>query len=1027
MSLRRNRLLRIRQRTTSKLRVGNLDVFLLGAGRPARGLRPSALKHINLANRALDWQQSAFRDAIDEPNIHFLGGYQVQSVIDKYPQLNFTVVADWSGKSILHTLLAAPFGECPAIISYSDTIFRPHVIREMLDVTADVVVCVDSLWQQRYEERTIEDVKSAETIDLADYASENLQADPRSSTVEFTGLMLLRQSALAHLARANEAAIGSNLLDAISYLLGQGLIVEFVDAQAEWAEFNAPADLARFVLGTKAETLARLENVVTKSEIGRQEAFSVTEWLRTQSQVLDRIAAKFPNTNLIVRSSAKTEDNWDGSLAGSYDSVLGVPSNEPSKICDAVDSVIDSYARQGGDDQVLVQELLSNVASSGVVFTRGLATGAPYYRINFDDETLATDSVTSGTGSSLRTVLVSRDDPRRINEVAPALSGLMEAVVELEELLGYDKLDIEFAVDTSGKVHVFQVRPITVDHSEFEADDVDVFDSLESDRQRFMELQARNPFTAGERTVFGVMPDWNPAEIIGTRPSSLAYSLYRYLITDQVWAEQRAEFGYRDVRPHKLIVSFSGQPYVDIRASLNSFIPATISPDCADRLVDAYIECLDNNRDLHDKLEFDIAFTVLSPCFRSNVGTRLPSKSKRDRDDIDALEDGLRAITNQALKRLESDVAAVHELARRRELIESTTMPDLQIAITLLEDCRDLGTLAFAHAARAGFVATTFLNDFVTIGVMTEEQRQHFLTGIETVTTDFEKDLLRLNKAEISMQAFVEQYGHLRPGTYDITVPTYREDADRYLMGGEQLQADHQSTPFIPDGELCDRVQAVLEELGIKSDPLALFTYMKDAIRTREEVKFIFTKSLSRALDYFVSYGKAQEISRENLAHLSFEDFRNAQNGAVDRTGLMQNIELRQEAAKICQMVELPELIVNVDDINCFEQRRSQPNFVTNKAIEAPCLHLSGTANVDLKGKILFVSQADPGYDWIFVHGIVGLITQYGGANSHMAIRSAELGIPAAIGVGDRLFESLAHCRRIRLDCNAKKIEVVAN
>ena len=84
-------------------------------------------------------------------------------------------------------------------------------------------------------------------------------------------------------------------------------------------------------------------------------------------------------------------------------------------------------------------------------------------------------------------------------------------------------------------------------------------------------------------------------------------------------------------------------------------------------------------------------------------------------------------------------------------------------------------------------------------------------------------------------------------------------------------------------------------------------------------------------------------------------------------------------------------------------------------------------ANVVLKGKILFVSQADPGYDWIFVHGIVGLITQYGGANSHMAIRSAELGIPAAIGVGDRLFESLAHCRRIRLDCNAKKIEVVAN
>ena len=102
-----------------------------------------------MATCALDWQQSAFREAIDEPNIHFLGGYQVQSVIEQYPQLNFTVVADWAGKSILHTLLAAPFRDCPAIISYSDTVFRPQVIRQLLDVAADVVVCEDSLWRQR--------------------------------------------------------------------------------------------------------------------------------------------------------------------------------------------------------------------------------------------------------------------------------------------------------------------------------------------------------------------------------------------------------------------------------------------------------------------------------------------------------------------------------------------------------------------------------------------------------------------------------------------------------------------------------------------------------------------------------------------------------------------------------------------------------------------------------------------------------------------------------------------------------------
>ena len=1010
------------------MRPGTIDVFLLGAGRPARGFRPSALKHINFATLALDWQQGAFREALDEPAIHFLGGYQVQSVIDRYPQLNFTIVADWAEKSILHTLMAAPFRACPALVSYSDTVFRPHVIRQVLAVEADVVVCIDSLWRQRYDERTIEDVRSAETIDLADHDSRLLDVDVRHSTVEFTGLMLLRQSAIARLSGADESAIGSTLMEAIDYLLGQGLAIEFVDAAGEWAEFNAPADIARFVLGTKAETLARLENVVTKSEIGRQVAFSVGEWLRARSQVLEKIAAAFPATTLIVRSSAATEDNWEASLAGSHDSIPGVPSHEPQRICEAVDSVIDSYARRGSDDQVLVQEQLDTVSMSGVVFTRLLETGAPYYRINFDDESSSTDSVTSGSGDSLRTVLVSRRSPDDVHDIEPALHGLMEAVLELEELLGYDRLDIEFAVDAVGTVHIFQVRPITVDHSEFEVEDVEVFDSLDTDRRRFAELQQCNPFTLGRRTAFGIMPDWNPAEIIGTRPSALAYSLYRHLITDEVWAKQRAEYGYRDVRPHSLIVAFSGQPYVDVRASLNSFVPASVDPDCAGRLVDAYLDRLTANPGLHDKLEFDVAFTVLGPCFRQQAESRLPNRSKANRDDIDALEAGLRAITNEALQRLDRDIAPVGELERRRASIESSAMPHLHKAVALIEDCRRLGTPAFAHAARAGFVATTFLNDFVTIGLLTQDQRQQFLAGIETVTTAFEKDLLRLNRGDLPVQEFIERYGHLRPGTYDITVPSYREDADRYLLGSAKIDAGNSTdvTPFELTDEVAAKVEQVLSETGIDSNARDLFSYMGNAIRAREQVKFVFTKNLSRALDHIVSFGRENGLARESLARLTFEDLRQVQNGAISRADLNGRIALGLQSARLSQLVELPELITDVKDLACFEQRRSQPNFVTTRTIEAPCLHWHDSASDDLKGKILFISQADPGYDWIFVHGIAGLVTRYGGANSHMAIRAAELRIPAAIGIGDRLYESLARSRRIRLDCSARKIEVVA-
>ena len=58
-------------------------------------------------------------------------------------------------------------------------------------------------------------------------------------------------------------------------------------------------------------------------------------------------------------------------------------------------------------------------------------------------------------------------------------------------------------------------------------------------------------------------------------------------------------------------------------------------------------------------------------------------------------------------------------------------------------------------------------------------------------------------------------------------------------------------------------------------------------------------------------------------------------------------------------------------------------------------------------GHIILTERADPGHDWIFLNPIAGLITKYGGSNSHMAIRCAELGIPAAIGCGEQLFELL--------------------
>ena len=94
------------------------------------------------------------------------------------------------------------------------------------------------------------------------------------------------------------------------------------------------------------------------------------------------------------------------------------------------------------------------------------------------------------------------------------------------------------------------------------------------------------------------------------------------------------------------------------------------------------------------------------------------------------------------------------------------------------------------------------------------------------------------------------------------------------------------------------------------------------------------------------------------------------------------------------------------------------PNFITNKKITAKTvvLHLE-TDEALLTDRVVIIEGADPGFDWIFSKKIAGLITKYGGVNSHMAIRCAEFGIPAAIGCGEQRFEKLITKSKVHLDC----------
>ena len=512
----------------------------------------------------------------------------------------------------------------------------------------------------------------------------------------------------------------------------------------------------------------------------------------------------------------------------------------------------------------------------------------------------------------------------------------------------------------------------------------------------------------------------------------LAVSLYRHLIMDETWATQRAEYGYRDVRPSPLLISFAGHPYVDIRASFNSFIPKALDEQLATRLADFYLGWLEQHPYLHDKVEFDVVPTCFALDF-DRWQERLSSNGF-SQSEIDQLRDGLREISANAMLRNHADLADIAKLEQRFEQLRTRPMPPLEKVWALLYDCRKYGTLPFAHLARSAFVAVTLLRSAVSTGVLSEAEMDDFLNSIRTVSHMLTHDAESCAHGDLSWDAFVEKYGHLRPGTYDINSLSYRADPERYLKPIiDSVTAPH-ATQVTTSGELWKQARprfvAALAEQGLKHDGDTLEHFLKEAIEGREYSKFVFTRNLSLALDELVTWAEPLDVSREDLACLEIDTLLALRNDTSDTSVLGEKLRelARANEAKQqqTQTVELPPLLCTREDLSVFLYPATQPNFVGTGQVRAACVDLSeDKSEQDLAGKIALIPQADPGYDWLFGRQIAGLITMYGGANSHMAIRAAEFGLPAALGVGETQYRALASAKVLDLNAGNRVIRVI--
>lgn len=771
---------------------------------------------------------------------------------------------------------------------------------------------------------------------------------------------------------------------------------------------------------TKAESLKKLENMLKKGKVLPLIYFTVGDWKENKSKLEEKIEEMgFFHQSVIVRSSAKNEDTMYCSNAGKFLSIADVKGKEE------VENAISEVAKEMGEDeenQIFIQPYLQSIEMCGVIFTMDPNTGGNYYVFNYDDVTGSTSSVTDGSGEHLKMVY-------HFKGVEPSddiLKEIVDCCKELEYIFKNDCLDIEFAW-SEGQLFILQVRPLILKKTKAKLEEQKCY--LEEAKKKFRSSKIKHPDLYGEETIYGVMPDWNPAEMIGIRPRQLAASLYREIITNGVWAYQRDNYGYQNLRSFPLMIDFCGLPYIDTRVSFNSFLPKGIKPELGEKLINHYVKKLKENPKWHDKIEFQIAFT----CYTFDLEQRAEELLENgfSKEEIQMLTDLLKKMTNHIIHPdtglWKKDAEKIHILKRKHKEIMDSNLEISDKIYWLLEYCKRYGTLPFAGLARAGFIAVEFLRSFVTTGILSEEERAVYMNSLSTVgkliTTDFEK---------LSKKEFLKRYGHLRPGTYDICSKRYDQGWEQYFshdlekvetMYGINSKDKEEKVEFRLSLEQFSKLERQLKQHGLQVEVLDLFEFMKQAIEGREYAKFVFTHILSDVLELLVELGQEYHFSREDLSYLNIRVILDAYTSSFGLQDTMErSISYGKQCAMITDALVLPPIIWDEKQFTSFFMPDGEPNYITQKECVAQVVVLP--SEEEIEGKIVMIKGADPGFDWIFSKGIAGFITAYGGANSHMAIRSAEFGIPAVIGVGEKAFEQYAKCRVLRIDCLNRKIEV---
>jgi len=326
----------------------------------------------------------------------------------------------------------------------------------------------------------------------------------------------------------------------------------------------------------------------------------------------------------------------------------------------------------------------------------------------------------------------------------------------------------------------------------------------------------------------------------------------------------------------------------------------------------------------------------------------------------------------------------------------------------------------------------------------TRAMLDNLVVGLEgDMTVETNHKLWDVAHGQLTIEDFLEGYGHRAAGEFELAQPRWREDTE-YVENMVNIYREHEDfdpeAQFLTQKERREKAESDLRERLLTGKAkvyskriLMELDYTQRYMPYRETSKFYLMMGYERIRLALLELGKRYFDSADDIFYLTSDELPElvACKSVSMRAPFHKKVAERRHRRDKLLSIELPDVIFS----DALEQVGDPPLPESSEELDGTPISggvATGEAKILLKpprrqedmetGYILVCPSTDPGWAPLFP-GARGLVMERGGVLSHGAIVAREYGIPAVANVPGAT-KIIKDGQKIKVDGNGGKVSI---